>query len=142
MTAAQARERNAAVAQEVIAVLPVKPQTVRALGTGSSPCLVNPDAQENGTVEYGAGYDLIGITPDQGPAVFAGVRKALEAKHYRFVYATTGTLQMHSPDDSTNLTMDQADSGVVPLHLTVTSPCVWPDESPTPTPSPTRDRIP
>lgn len=141
-TAAEARARNVTVAQEVIAALPVKPQTVQSNGTSSSPCLVDPDAQPDGTVNYGTGYNLIGITLDQDAAVFAGVRKALEAKHYRFVYASTGTLQMHTPDDSTDMTMDRAASGAVPLHITITSPCVRPDESPTPSPSPTRAEIP
>ncbi|GAB2744684.1 hypothetical protein [Kitasatospora kifunensis] len=140
LTAAQARARNAAVAQEVIASLPVKPQTVQTLATSSSPCLVDPDAQPDGTVQYGTGYNLVGLTVDA--QTLAAVRKELEAKHYRFVYASASTLQMHSPDNSTNVTMDRVADSAAPLNFTITSSCVRPDESPTPIPSPTRAEIP
>ncbi|WP_280692871.1 MULTISPECIES: hypothetical protein [unclassified Kitasatospora] len=140
LTAAQARARSAAVAQEVIASLPVKPQTVQTLATSSSPCLVDPNAQPDGTVQYGTGYNLVGLTVDA--QTLAAVRKELDAKHYRFVYASASTLQTHSPDDSTNVTMDRAADSTAPLNFTVTSSCVWPDESPTPSASPTRAEIP
>lgn len=133
ITLDQAKQRAIAYAHQVGAVLPGKPRLVPNGGMTTLECTDPDDNGPQGRSSTGGSFFLRDIPQKQLPEIFNFFHSYLTQQGFAVHIQQSDFLVMENPKDSFRVGLQEGGEGSSKgLSLIVSSPCVWPNGTPSP----------
>lgn len=133
ITLDEAKQRANAYVEQVSAALPSKPRLVPIFGGISTLECTDPDDNgPKGRITAAADYFLEDIPVERNPEIFDFFRRHLTQQGFKVRTQQSDFLVMVNPKDGFRIGLQESGDGSKGISLTVSSPCVWPNGTPSP----------
>jgi hypothetical protein len=133
ITLDEAKARAATYVQQIVGALPVKARLDSfGMVPTSMECTDPTDNGPPGRYDYGVSYFLRDIPKERNPEIMRAFLAYLTKRGFVVQTKNDSFLSLENPQDGFGASLQQSGSQNRGLSLTVSSPCVWPNGTPSP----------